>query len=485
MGGWYPTVGAVIVGSQGHGDLRLDEVLGSGAFGIVFRASLVTGNGSVAVKFLHAGVLPDPHERQALFNEVLAAKSVQHENVIRVLAANFNADDYPPYVVTEFAEGGTLQHRLNEAAAAKAMIPLNLVAGWSRQLAAALKAINARVLHRDLKPDNILFTDATLKVADFGLAKLVGAATRSVTFKGGQHVLYMAPEAWDGRRNDIQIDMYSAGIVMFQIGTLEYPYVVPTNTADFDAFRRMHLLQSPKNPRTTRPELPQRFAEVIDRLLAKRPENRYRTWDDVTASVARAFEGDTESGSPSPAVVSKLVEEAHQRHREESERRLAAEARERQRGEEAEIDRVQEREIYDQFARVVADFNDQTEGPKASIAETGQGQYRINLPFAESGTLSFFRVEPPLRIDHRTVRFAARVADGKGCGFNLLLMREQNEVYGRWTVCRVRVNPLSHRVHRHCEYFGFDANEVVEIERGHHAMHVFVPEFSAEVLARA
>jgi len=115
-----------------------------------------------------------------------------------------------------------------------------------------MRAINARVLHRDLKPDNILFVGDVLKVADFGLAKLVGAATRTVTFKGGQHVLYMAPEVWDGKRNEIQIDMYAAGLVLFQVSTLQFPLAVPPNAANLDAFRRMHLLQVPEAARSVR-----------------------------------------------------------------------------------------------------------------------------------------------------------------------------------------------------------------------------------------
>ena len=95
------------------------------------------------------------------------------------------------------------------------------------QLVDGIEAINAKMLHRDLKPDNILIGADGLKIGDFGLSKIVGAATRSRTFKGGQHILYMAPEGWKQETNQIQIDMYSMGIIFFEIASLAFPYDYP------------------------------------------------------------------------------------------------------------------------------------------------------------------------------------------------------------------------------------------------------------------
>jgi serine/threonine protein kinase len=90
-------------------------VIGSGAFGIVFAATALSSGRTVAVKFLQSGALADDHERQALFNEVSAAREVRHPHVLNMLFANVTSDDYPPYTVSEYADGGTLLTKLDEA----------------------------------------------------------------------------------------------------------------------------------------------------------------------------------------------------------------------------------------------------------------------------------------------------------------------------------------------------------------------------------
>ena len=477
-----PIIGATFPGSEEVGELVLERVLGAGAFGIVFQARAAKSGAPVAAKFLQAGVLATPHERQALFNEILAAREIEHPHVIRVLFASIESDSYPPYIVTEFADGGTLQHRIDEARRAKALFPVELVAKWSLDLVGAMEAINVRLLHRDLKPDNILFCGETIKVADFGLAKLVGAATRTVTFKGGQHVLYMAPEAWEGQRNEIQVDMYSFGAVLFQVATLEFPYQLPVDGGDLEGFRKMHLLQPPKVARSLRPELSQRYSEVIQRLLSKRPENRYQSWEEVRTAVERAFSADSRTGDTVPTVLVSLIEQANRRHREATERRLAEEGRRREQVEQQQIDRLQQDQILERFRAIIDTFNRETEGPKGRVKALVEDNYEVKLPYADTATVSFFRVEPPLNLPPHQVRFAALVADSNGCGFNLLLKRRPGEQYGEWSVCRVRVNPLG-RARRNCEYFGFGPGEIVEIERGHRAVHIYVPEFSNNVVA--
>jgi len=474
----FPTIGTVVQGPPEVGELRLIAVLGAGAFGIVFEGRATDRESRFAVKFLQAGILATAEERQALFNEALAAREVVHPNVLRLLHVGQEAGQLP-YLVTEYADSGTLLDKIQQAKASNTAIPLELVQMWSLELMSALAAINARIIHRDVKPDNILFVRDVLKVADFGLAKLVGAATRTNTFKGGQHVLYMAPEGWEGRRNEIQIDMYAVGIVLFELATLRYPYNLP-DSDDLEAYRRMHLLQSPANARAIRPDLPLRFAEVLIRLMSKRPGDRYVAWGQPIEAVRIAFES-----TPIPAVapVQDLLEQAAKRHRQDIERRLAEETERRRVAEEREIDRAQEEEIINKLRIIIDQFNESTEGPKASLLNEG-GRWSIQFPYARSATLIFFPVRPWLQIPPFSVRYVSLMTDDRGCGFNLLLRRQAGDLYGEWVVCRVRTNPLSGHVHRDCVYFGFGPDEVEHIERGHRAIHVFIPEISTDVDAK-
>ncbi|HEV8358244.1 MAG TPA: protein kinase [Gemmatimonadales bacterium] len=473
----FPTVGTILPGPPGVGELRLTGILGHGAYGIVFEA---TGQdqSSYAVKFLHAGLLATPVEQQALYNEVMAGAQVTHKHVLRVL--HFGQEPgLPPYVVTEFANNGTLLRRIEQARDAKSPFPLDIVRGWCLDIASAMEAINARVLHRDLKPDNILFAEDVLKITDFGLAKLVGAATRTLTFKGGQHVHYMAPEAWEGKRNQIQIDMYAAGIVFFEIATLDYPYRLPASY-DLDQFRRMHLLETARDPRSIRHDLPQRFGEVLMRLMEKRPENRYDSWAAISAALDAAF--DTGAMRTS-ATVSPLLEHAAKRHREATERRLRDEAERRKAAEEAEIDKKQEQEIIERIRVLIDRFNQSTEGPKASLTQE-PGSWLIRFPYARQAGLTFFPAHPALDIPPFEVRHVAWLADADGCGFNLLLRRRPGDLYGQWVVCRVRTNAGALPVNLlrpKCQYFGLGPSEVEHIERGIRAMHILLPEVATDV----
>lgn len=124
-------------------------------------------------------------------------------------------------------------------------------------------------MHRDIKPDNILLHNQVLKISDFGLSKVVGAATRTQTFKGINHMRYCAPEAWRLEKNLPAMDMYSMGIVFYEIATLRYPYEVK-DTGDFvEVWKNAHLLQVPADPRTHNGSLDLGLAQLIMKMISK------------------------------------------------------------------------------------------------------------------------------------------------------------------------------------------------------------------------
>lgn len=192
-----------------------------------------------------------------------------------------------------------------------------------------MKAINAKLVHRDLKPDNILLDTAAgaLKIGDFGLGKLVGAATRSRTLKGTNHVMYTAPEAWQNQANTPAMDMYAMGIVFFELATLRHPYRVDPSADPLDAWRRAHLSQTPADPRALNPALPLDLAQLITKMMAKRPDDRFRDWDEVLTRLRTPAAGAPSSGAidvgplvERPSSVTKRASELGPRRRDDGRR---------------------------------------------------------------------------------------------------------------------------------------------------------------------
>src|SRR5207245_1487229 len=168
------------------------------------------------------------------------------------------AADRPPYLVMEYVAGGTLRNVIERHRTSATRFDVEELRAMYVEIAEGMAAVNARVVHRDLKPENVLVDAAgrTLKIADFGLAKLVDAATRSETFKGWGTRPYQAPEAFDGGPNTPAMDIYAAGVVFYELATLDLPVQPKAGDNTPTAWRNAHLLAPPKDIRSVRPDLP-------------------------------------------------------------------------------------------------------------------------------------------------------------------------------------------------------------------------------------
>jgi eukaryotic-like serine/threonine-protein kinase len=273
--------GAVIDGPDGP--ITIDSLLGRGGFGQVFTAHLSDGQ-RVAIKTVLTSAL-DTDELRTLQNEARHSQAIVHQNVVRVISFNDGEDEsgQPPYLVMEFVDGGTLRRVIDaHRSASTKPAPAELRAIYL-QIAEGMRAVNAKVLHRDLKPENVLVEETTnqLKITDFGLAKLVDAATRSETFKGWGSRPYQAPEAFEQGPNTFAMDMYSAGVTFFELATLSWPVQPSAGDHSPFAWRNAHLLEPPANLRVARPDLPDSLVQLITLMLQKDPARRPQSWDSV------------------------------------------------------------------------------------------------------------------------------------------------------------------------------------------------------------
>ena len=475
----FPRPGLELAGPDGHSPVTLGEPLGSGAFGIVFNATSADGFTRFAVKFPQAGMFSNEAEIQAFLNEVQAAREIDHENVLRVVHVETNPEEIPPYLVLEFAEGGTLKDMIEEAWRKNTPFDVPELLEMAKQLVRGMTAINARMLHRDLKPDNILLKGGVLKIGDFGLSKLIGAATRSRTFKGGQHMLYMAPEGWRGEKNEIQLDMYALGIVLFELAGLTYPYVLPADPMDFDQFRDMHMMSVPKPLAGQRSDLPTRFIAVVNKLLEKRARDRYQDWNSVYAAL-----DDLTAKEEEPDLLAvRMSASISERHQAATAQRLGNEKQARDLHRKRKIDSFQAKQLVQVVRERVDAVNAHSEQGKITLTERGPTDVDIQVPYGQQGSIAFFTVDPPLKLRSGFVRYAGVARDARGCGFNLLLVRNaDDDNYGDWSVCKVRVSAISS--YRHgagCTEFGFGPGEITEIGRAERAMHIYTVSFSSDV----
>jgi pSer/pThr/pTyr-binding forkhead associated (FHA) protein len=260
-------------GTVVDGRYRIDAKIGSGGLSAVYRALDVRYNRFVALKVLVPHLAYDLEFVRRFEQESAATQRLNHPNILKVYDRSRSED--VTYLVMEYVGGGSLQDRL--AAAAGPLDP-EFVLAIIEQVGAALSYAHAQgIIHRDIKPSNILIgTDGRVLLADFGLAQAVARLTKSSLTETGMILgtpTYMSPEQVMGQRLDARSDIYSLGIVLYQLLTGRVPFQGDTPAATFHA----QTTQSPSPLRALNPRIPRALEEVVLRALEKDPARRYQS----------------------------------------------------------------------------------------------------------------------------------------------------------------------------------------------------------------
>jgi tetratricopeptide (TPR) repeat protein/TolB-like protein/tRNA A-37 threonylcarbamoyl transferase component Bud32 len=272
---------------------RIVSLLGQGAMGRVYKAFDKDLERAVAIKVVRPGMMAESDALKRFKQELLLASKVSHKNILRIHDLGEVGDT--KFISMAYVEGSDLNKVIRESP----KMPFDRILSFSEQLADALAAAHAEgVIHRDLKPQNILVaTDDHLYVSDFGLAKsfekdAVGM-TRTGVFLGTP--LYMSPEQVEGKQADQRSDLYSYGLILYEMATGAVPF-----TGD-STFKVMYdrLKTKPKSPRLQNPEIPAWFDRIVMRCLEKDPNDRYQTAAEIftdlrgsraTASASRSIQ---------------------------------------------------------------------------------------------------------------------------------------------------------------------------------------------------
>lgn len=476
------TEGAVIKDDQGR-EYVLDELLGSGGFGSVYKTHRVDDGSIFAVKAL----LPAFDDNKAYLsfkNEMAQSLLVKSDHVINYIYAHDGELylDFPPYIIMEYANKGTLRDLMD--AQGPSLFSVSTLIGYYRQLASGMLAISKNLVHRDIKPENILVADGELKISDFGLSKMAGESTRTLTFKGYGTAKYVAPEAWKNDNNTIQMDIYSMGIVFYELATLQYPYDISSIRNPL-GMRDVHLFQTAKAPSVINPDLPDNIIAIIMRMMDKSVHRRFNNWEDILAALVIK---DMPQGSMSSLINKAMA------HRNEADlnwqKRQAAEEKEKTEKQNRIrlVESQYEADILNPIEEFVNVFNAQYAGhgcfsvKKAShfdlsrtvgttitlpsaqyvkidgevIFKENYTRVRRKYPLYDDGSIVKENYIP--QCEGRNIMFWAQVSDYAGLGFNILLLESKDDIYGEWFVLENESNGL-YRTNRPSP-FGFSLSEL-------------------------
>ncbi|MBE6828528.1 MAG: Stk1 family PASTA domain-containing Ser/Thr kinase [Ruminococcaceae bacterium] len=256
-------------GKRLDGRYEIREIIGVGGMAVVYKAYDNIDDRIVAVKILKEELLTSEESRRRFKNESKAIAVLSHPNIVRVYDVSFG--DRIQYIVMEYVEGITLKEYIEQQGAVNWKEAVHFV---SQILLALQHAHDKGIIHRDIKPQNImLLQDGSIKVADFGIARFSRTDSRTMTEDAIGSVHYISPEQARGEITDNRSDLYSVGVAMYEMLTGQLPFQAENAVS----IAIMQLQQEAKPPREINPQIPLGLEQITMRAMQKNPNNRYHS----------------------------------------------------------------------------------------------------------------------------------------------------------------------------------------------------------------
>ena len=261
------------VGKRLDGRYEIRDVVGVGGMAVVYKAYDNIDDRIVAVKILKDEYLTNEEFRRRFKNESKAIAVLSHKNIVKVFDVSFG--DRLQYIVMEYIEGVTLKEYIEE----RGVIDWNEALFFSIQILRALQhAHDKGIVHRDVKPQNImLLENGTIKVTDFGIARFSHSETRTMTEKAIGSVHYISPEQAKGELTDEKADLYSIGVVLYEMLTGKLPFEAESAVS----VALMQVNNDPVLPRSINPNIPIGFEQITMKAMQKSTRDRYQSASEV------------------------------------------------------------------------------------------------------------------------------------------------------------------------------------------------------------
>src|SRR5579863_3909070 len=258
---------STLLGTTLSGRYRLEARIGAGGMSTVYRALDETLQRQVAIKLMNREVTSDSDQLERFRREARAVAQLSHPNVVGVIDAGEDAGR--PYIVFEYVDGETLKERIRRLG----RLPVTEAVAYAIEIARALGAAHARhIVHRDVKPQNVLIDEeGRAKVTDFGIPRTLDEDGLTADGRVLGTTDYVSPEQALGQRVTGQSDLYSLGIVLYEMLTGEVPFKGENQVA----VAMKHVREQLPDVQTKRPEISAALAAIVETATAKRLEDRY------------------------------------------------------------------------------------------------------------------------------------------------------------------------------------------------------------------
>ena len=258
---------STLVGMQLNGRYRLDAQIGAGGMSTVYRAFDAVLERRVAVKLMHREIAADTDQLERFRREARAVAQLSHPHIVGVIDAG--EEDGRPYIVFEYVEGETLKDRIRRMG----RLPVDESIAYAIEIARALAAAHARhIVHRDVKPQNVLIDEeGSAKVTDFGIARSLDEEGLTAEGRVLGTTDYVSPEQALGHDVNGQSDIYSLGVVLFEMLTGDVPFHGENQVA----VAMKHVREDLPDVQMRRPEVSAGLAAILDRMTDKHLEHRY------------------------------------------------------------------------------------------------------------------------------------------------------------------------------------------------------------------